>query len=165
MPRLQNKPTNSEPASQMAARFLLLRSAVELELRRKPNDKLAAACKDLTARAVSLALLAQALLSDALYRLLRDAVALTAAALSVRKAEHAKELLRLTPLLWSEGLTSPNREVRVHLLSLFTALAPEWAAPSSGLREEELDALAKGSEARNPNLLKPTQINTPRYTL
>jgi len=132
-----------ERASQMAERFHQLRSAVELEIGgRKPSDALAAACKDLAPKAASLALLAQALLSGAPYRLLRDAVVLTAKA--VRKGQHAAELLRSAPLLWSEGLSSPNREVRVHLLALFTALAPEWVASSSGLREDELDRLTRG---------------------
>jgi hypothetical protein len=57
----------------------------------------------------------------------------------------AGELYRAAPLLWREGLSSPNREVRVHVLSLFTVLAPAWTAASSGLLADDLDALAKGA--------------------
>lgn len=132
-------------------RFQNLRVAVEAELQHKRNAELAAACQALTPRAASLASLAQALLTGAPYRLLRDAVALTAAAVEARvgmvsgSEVGAGELFRAAPLLWQDGLSSPNREVRVHVLSLFTALAPAWTASSSGLLVDDLNALAKSA--------------------
>lgn len=141
--------------SRFVERFQDLRVAVEAELQHKrTSDELAAACKALTPRAASLASLAQALLSGAPYRLLRDAVSLTAAAVDARVGIAsgsdvcAGELFRAAPRLWQEGLSIPNREVRVHVLSLFIALAPAWTAASSGLLVDDLNALAKGAAAR-----------------
>eukprot|EP00967_Tisochrysis_lutea_P027851 scaffold32365_cov33-Tisochrysis_lutea.AAC.1 len=134
-------------ATQFAPRFQQLRGALEAELRCKSNEDLAAACAALTPRAASLAALAQSLLSGAPYRLLRDALSLTAIALHSRGAtagSGSAELLRAAPRLWRDGLSCPNREVRVLVLSLLTELSPLWVSGSSGLSEDELQTLAEG---------------------